>query len=110
MRLVDKLSNYINMINEKKIKLAKGVYAYTGGEYVRWKLNTKHGCTDNYRFKRIKDGRLLLICIKSKPGKRGGRTKAIALLRSKDVDLRTIPDKRIRNVIKKFRKMKSSSK
>jgi len=58
------------------------IYMYKTGKYVREKLNDKKGCVD-YRIKELnKPGRKLLICITEKEGKRGGHTKAIALLRS----------------------------
>lgn len=96
----------------KKISISDNFYAYKGGEYVREKLNTKRGCTD-YRYKRIKDGRLLLLCIRDKEGKRGGKTKAIALLRDKDINLkeyRSKDRKAIAAAIKKFRKLKEKLK
>lgn len=96
----------------KKIKISGDFYAYKGGEYVREKLGSKRGCID-YRYKRIKEGRLLLICIKDKEGPRGGKTKAIALLRDKDIDLREYKGKersRIKEAIKKFRKLKEKMK
>ncbi len=104
-----KVLKYLDYVNEQvaeaKIRLGKGFYAYTGGEYVRQKLATKHGCKD-FRYIRLrKPGRLLLLCIRDKPGLRGGRTKAIALLRDKDIDLRTLgKDRAVRKAIKRFRK------
>ena len=58
-------------------------YRYKTGRYVREKLATRHGCTNQYRLVPVKGkvGRKVLICITKKKGKRGGRTKAIALLR-----------------------------
>lgn len=59
-------------------------YRYKTGKYIREKLGTRHGCI-GYRYKKLKKkGRLLLICIREKEGKRGGKTKAIALLRDTD--------------------------
>lgn len=93
----------------RKIKLGEDLYAYKSGEYVREKLDDKRGCVD-YRYKKIKPGRLLLLCIRDKEGKRGGKTKAIALLRDKDVnlnDFRSKERKKIAEAIKKFRKIKN---
>ena len=95
----------------KKIKLDKSgeFYGYlTTGRYVRQKLNTKRGCID-YRIKEIKPGVKLLICIKKKKGKMGGRTKALAILRDVDVDLRRYRKKgkeEIYLILKKARKIK----
>ena len=74
-------------------ELKKGtIYRYETGQYVRDKLASKRGCKE-FRYIDVpgKPGRKLLICIKSKSGPRGGRTKAIALLRS----LRTKKGKRL---------------
>ncbi len=59
------------------------IYRYKTGKYVREKLGSKKGCKA-YRVIPVKGkpGRKVLVCIKSKAGPRGGRTKAIALLRS----------------------------
>ena len=59
------------------------IYKYETGQYVREKLASKRGCKE-FRYINVpnKPGRKLLICIKEKPGPRGGRTKAVALLRS----------------------------
>lgn len=65
-------------------RLKKGsIYKYEHGKYVREKLADRRGCTD-YRIIPVKErpGRKLLICITEKKGPRGGRTKAVALLRS----------------------------
>jgi len=61
----------------------KRPYRYETGEYVREKLGDRRGC-EAYRVKTIKPGRKLLLCIESSEGERGGRTKAIALLRTKN--------------------------
>lgn len=61
--------------------MAKRYYKYETGRYVREKLASKRGCVA-YRYVDVKPGRKLLICIKKKGGPRGGRTKAVALLRS----------------------------
>jgi hypothetical protein len=61
----------------------KRLYRYETGKYVREKLGDKRGC-EAYRVKPIKPGRKLLLCVKSSEGERGGRTKAIALLRTKN--------------------------
>ncbi|MEM1672164.1 MAG: hypothetical protein QXT86_08950 [Archaeoglobaceae archaeon] len=63
--------------------LKKGaIYKYKTGKYVREKLGSKQGCKDYRIIELKKPGRKLLICITGKKGPRGGRTKAIALLRS----------------------------
>ncbi len=66
-----------------KRKIIGTIYKYKTGKYVREKLATKHGCTNQYRVIPVpnKPGRKILICITKKEGPRGGRTKAIALLR-----------------------------
>jgi len=66
-------------------RIKKGeVYRYKTGKYVREEINDMRGCKD-YRYVKInKPGRKLLVCITNKKGPRGGRTKAIALLRSLD--------------------------
>lgn len=64
--------------------LKKGsIYKYETGKYVREKLGSTSGCK-GYRVVDVpnKPGRKVLICITNKKGERGGRTKAIALLRS----------------------------
>ena len=72
-------------------ELKKTIYRYKSGQYVREKLGSKRGCKE-FRYIDVPGkGRKLLICIKSKSGPRGGRTKAIALLRS----LRTKKGKRL---------------
>ena len=74
--------------------LKKGaIYRYKTGKYVREKLASKHGCTNKYRLVDVpgKPGRKVLVCITKKKGERGGRTKAVALLRS----LRTEKGKRL---------------
>jgi len=86
----------------KKIKLGDGFYMYPGGKYVRQKLASRRGCKD-YRVKEVKPGRKVLVCIKDKKGPRGGKTKAVSLLRS----LKTKPkDKKARKAIKKAKKLK----
>ena len=85
----------------KKLKLGKDFYMYPTGKYVRQKLSSRRGCKD-YRYKEVKPGRKVLICIKGKKGPRGGRTKAVSLLRS----LRTKPkDKKARKAIAKARRV-----
>ena len=97
----------------KKIKFDDEFYGYlkTGG-YLRQELGTKYGCVE-YRIKEIKPGVKILICIKKKKGKRGGRTKALALLRHYKVDLRRYRKKgktKIYRFLKKVRKMKKETK
>jgi len=65
-------------------RIKKGeIYRYKTGKYVREKLGDKSGCT-GYRVVPVpnKPGRKVLVCITKKKGPRGGRTKAISLLRS----------------------------
>lgn len=64
--------------------LKKGtIYKYETGKYVREKLGSPRGCK-GYRIVDVpnKPGRKVLVCITNKKGERGGRTKAVALLRS----------------------------
>ena len=96
-------------MKKRKVKLGKNFYAYKGGLYVREKLASDRGCTDEYRVKEIKPRRKLLLCIRKKEGKKGGQTKAVALLRRIDIDLREYKskeDSHIRRAIKKFRELK----
>ena len=59
------------------------IYRYKTGKYVREKLGSKRGCIA-YRVIPVpgKPGRKVLVCITRKKGPRGGRTKAVSLLRS----------------------------
>jgi len=86
------------------------VYYYPHGEYVRELLidpeEEEKYCKDGeYRIKNIKPGRKLLLCIQKGEGPRGGRTKAVALLRHKDIDLREVENKKVRTYAKKLREM-----
>ena len=58
------------------------IYMHATGRYVREKLGSDRGCVD-YRVVPVpkKKGRKVLVCITRKKGPRGGRTKAVALLR-----------------------------
>jgi len=90
-----------------KHKHKKGeIYYYPHGEYVREALTDDESDCKTYRVIPVKGkpGRKLLICITDKKGPRGGKTKAVALLRRKDVDLRTVP-KKVRPAIKELRKI-----
>lgn len=94
----------------RPIKLTKSgeFYGYLKtGRYVRQKLSSDRGCKE-YRIKPIKDGIKLLVCIKKKKGPRGGRTKAVALLRPVNVDLRHYfrREPKVYRAIKKARKLK----
>lgn len=62
-------------------------YAYPEGEYVREVLDTDESDCVEYRVVPVKHkpGRKLLICITNKKGPHGGKTKALALLRKKEV-------------------------
>jgi len=67
-------------------RIRKGeIYKYATGEYVREKLGDKPPDTKGFRVVPVpgKPGRKVLVAIRSKKGPRGGRTKAIALLRHK---------------------------
>ena len=68
------------------------IYRYKTGKYVREKLGSKRGCIA-YRVIPVpgKPGRKVLVCITRKKGPRGGRTKAISLLRS----LKTVKGRRL---------------
>ena len=94
-----------------KIKLTKDgkFYGYLKtGEYVREELATRRGCSGEYRVKEVKPGVKILLCITKKKGKRGGQTKALAILRDIKRDLRHYvrrePD--VYRVLKKARKLK----
>ena len=67
--------------------MAKTYYRYKTGRYLREKLATKHGCTNEYRVVPVpkKEGRKVLVCITKKKGPRGGRTKAKRLLKKAKV-------------------------
>jgi hypothetical protein len=72
----------------KRIKLVEGgyygdyQYGYVKtGHTIREKLNDKRGCSGEYRVKEVKKGVKVLLCITKKKGKRGGQTKALAILR-----------------------------
>lgn len=60
---------------------ARKLYQYKGGEYVREKLANKPRDTVGYRVKEVKPGVKVLLAIRRKQGRRGGRTVAVALLR-----------------------------
>jgi hypothetical protein len=68
--------------NSTMARPPKQYYRYETGKYLREKLGNRRGCTA-YRIKPIKPGRKLLLCIKDSAGPRGGRTKAVALLRTR---------------------------
>jgi hypothetical protein len=59
------------------------IYRYRTGKYVREKLGEKPKDTMGYRVVPVpgKPGRKVLVAIRRKKGPRGGRTKAVALLR-----------------------------
>ncbi|RLG09318.1 hypothetical protein DRN73_10090, partial [Candidatus Pacearchaeota archaeon] len=81
-----------------KMPLKKGaIYKYKTGKYVREKLGSKRGCIA-YRVIPVphKPGRKVLVCITKKKGPRGGRTKAISLLRS----LKTKKGKKLAKIAK----------
>jgi len=65
-----------------KIRIGE-IYRYKTGKYVREKLGEKPPDTIGYRVIPVKGkpGRKILIAIRRKKGPRGGRTKAVALLR-----------------------------
>jgi len=60
---------------------ARKLYYYKTGEYVREKLAKKPADTVGYRIKEVKPGVKVLLAIRRRRGKRGGRTVAVALLR-----------------------------
>lgn len=72
------------------------IYRYKTGKYVREKFGSDRGCKSYRTVELEKPGRKLLVCVTGKKGPRGGRTKAIALLRS----LRTEKGKRLAKVAK----------
>jgi hypothetical protein len=59
------------------------IYRYRTGKYVREKLGDKPKDAIGYRVVPVpgKPGRKVLVAIRRKKGSRGGRTKAVALLR-----------------------------
>ncbi len=86
------------------------VYYYPKGEYVREALGSERGCKKGaYRIKDLGNGRKLLLCIRKKKGPEGGKTKAVALLRDKDIDLRTVENKKVRKAAKKLRELNKES-
>lgn len=60
------------------------IYKYRTGKYVRERLGEPPKDTIGYRVVPVpgKPGRKVLVAIRRKRGPRGGRTKAVALLRS----------------------------
>ena len=94
-----------------KIKLDKSgkFYGYLKtGKYVREELNDKRRCSGEYRIKEVKPGVKILLCITKKEGKRGGKTKALAILRDVNRDLRHYMKKEpnVYKALKKARKIK----
>jgi len=93
----------VNEGKKRRVWLNKKFYFYKElGQYLRQKLGTKEGCVD-YRFKEVKPGRLVLLCIRRKEGPRGGKTRAIALLRSFRV--RKPKDKKVLKLLKKAKEL-----
>lgn len=89
----------------KKVKLGGDFYMYPTGRYVREKLGSDKGCKD-YRTVPVKGkpSRKVLVCIRKKKGPRGGKTKAVSLLR--DINKVKKPkDKQARRAIKKAKKV-----
>jgi len=83
------------------------LYVYTGGKYLRQELSSARGCKA-YRVKTIDPQTKLLVCVTSKKGKRGGKTKAVAILRSPNKDLRRYNKrgrKYLKRALKKARKL-----
>ena len=86
------------------------IYFHRKGEYVRESLGSEKGCKKGeYRIKDLGNGRKLLLCIRKKKGPEGGKTKAVALLRDKDIDLRTVENKKVRKAAKKLRELNKES-
>jgi hypothetical protein len=100
------------MSNPVKIKLSKDgkFYGYLKtGKYVREELSSKRGCK-SYRIKQVKSGVKILICITDKQGKRGGHTKAVAILRDlSKVDIKKYKKKEpeVYRALLKARKVKA---
>lgn len=63
------------------IDKAKGLYKYKTGEYIREKLAEKPKDAVGYRIVEVKPGVKVLVALTRRRGPRGGRTKAVALLR-----------------------------
>jgi len=78
-----KKKHFKKVILEKEGYYGDYIYAYPKtGHTIREKLNDKRGCKKGeYRIKEIKKGVKLLLCITKKKGKRGGHTKALAIIR-----------------------------
>lgn len=93
-----------------KIKLDKSgeFYGYLRtGNYVRQEMADRRGCTNKYRYQTLKNGDRLLFCITKKKGKRGGRTKLLAILRPVNKDLRKYKSKpEVKKALKKARQIK----
>jgi len=71
------------MASSSRVRVGE-LYRYKTGKYVREKLAEKPKDAIGYRVIPVpgKPGRKILIAIRRKKGPRGGRTKAVALLRS----------------------------
>ncbi len=61
---------------------ARRFYMYKTGKYIREKLAEKPRDLVGYRVKEVKPGVKVLLALRRKQGPRGGRTVAVALLRT----------------------------
>jgi len=90
-------------VRKKKVlgrkKKVGDVYMHPTGRYVRQKLGSDRGCK-KYRTVPVKGkpGRKVLVCVTGKKGPKGGRTKAVALMR----DTSKVP--KARKMAKKLKK------
>ena len=76
------LGGYWTKMKKVWLDKARGLYRYEGGKYLREKLAEKPADTQGYRVKEVKPGVKVLLAIRRRRGRRGGRTVAVALLRS----------------------------
>ena len=81
------------------------------GKYLREKIATRHGCTGKYRYKKLKNGDRLLFCVTRKKGKKGGKTKLLAILRPINKNLNHYRKRKpaVYKALKKARKIKKKS-
>ena len=86
-----------------KKKIGKKYYIYKSGKYLREELDKPKQCK-TYRVKEVKKGVKILLCITGNKKRR--KTKAVAILRDKKIDLRKYKGKpETKKAIKKARKI-----
>lgn len=86
------------------------IYKYKTGKYVREKVGHEPSDTVGYRVVPVpgKPGRKILLALRRKKGPRGGRTKAVAILRHKSTAKGRALAKRAVTVTAKRRRKKKS--